>query len=119
MGITLFKDFTFEAAHYLPHAPKDHQCATIHGHSFIVRLEVTGVMDPHTGWVVDFSEIKRAFQPIHNQIDHSCLNQIAGLENPTSEVLAAWIWEKVKPTLSMLSAVIVQETCRSGCVYRI
>ncbi|VFP84529.1 6-carboxy-5,6,7,8-tetrahydropterin synthase [Candidatus Erwinia haradaeae] len=118
MAITLFKDFTFEAAHYLPNAPEGHQCANLHGHSFKVRLEVTGVVNPYTGWVVDFADIKRVFQPIHDQIDHSCLNKIAGLENPTSEVLAAWIWQKVKPALSTLSTVIVQETCSSGCIYR-
>ncbi|VFP83355.1 6-carboxytetrahydropterin synthase QueD [Candidatus Erwinia haradaeae] len=118
MAITLFKEFTFEAAHYLPHAPEGHKCANLHGHSFIVRLEVTGIVNPDTGWIIDFSKIKQAFQPIYDQVDHSCLNTIAGLENPTSEVLAAWIWNKVKPELAILSAVIVQETCSSGCVYR-
>ncbi|VFP87598.1 6-carboxy-5,6,7,8-tetrahydropterin synthase [Candidatus Erwinia haradaeae] len=117
--ITLFKDFKFEAAHYLPHVPDGHKCGNLHGHSFVVRLEVTAEIDPRTGWVMDFSDIKHAFQPIYSQIDHAYLNQIPGLENPTSEILAVWIFQKTKPVLPTLGAVIVQETCNSGCIYRI
>lgn len=118
MITTLFKEFQFEAAHHLPHVPKDHKCGRLHGHSFTLRLEVTGEVDTNTGWLMDFSELKAAFQPVWEQLDHRYLNEIPGLENPTSEVLAGWIWQQLKPTLPMLSAVIVKETCSAGCIYR-
>ncbi|MGL5726743.1 MAG: 6-carboxytetrahydropterin synthase QueD [Plesiomonas sp.] len=118
MTTTLFKDFMFEAAHHLPHVPEGHKCGRLHGHSFTVRVEVTGEVDPYTGWVIDFSEIKQAFKPIYDQLDHYYLNDISGLENPTSEVLARWIWQQLKPRLSLLSGILIKETCTSGCLYR-
>jgi len=118
MATTLFKDFQFEAAHHLPNVPAGHKCGRLHGHSFMVRLEITGEVDAHTGWVIDFSEIKAAFKPVYDRLDHYYLNDIPGLENPTSEVLAAWIWQQMKPVLPLLSAVMVKETCTAGCVYR-
>ncbi|WP_157953029.1 6-carboxytetrahydropterin synthase QueD [Limnobaculum parvum] len=117
MVTTLFKDFTFEAAHRLPNVPEGHKCARLHGHSFVVRIEVTGEVSPNTGWVMDFSEIKAAFKPILNRLDHYYLNDIPGLENPTSEVLAHWIWQQLKPGLPLLSGVRVKETCSAGCIY--
>lgn len=114
---TIFKDFQFEAAHYLPNLPKGHKCNRLHGHSFFVRLELTGVIDTDKGWIMDFNDIKLLFQPIYNQLDHYLLNDIPGLENPTNEILAQWIWNNLKPNLLILSAVIVKETCTSGCVY--
>jgi len=113
----LFREFTFEAAHRLPHVPEGHKCARLHGHSFGVTLHVQGPVDPKTGWVVDFAEIKKAYQLVHDQLDHRYLNEIPGLENPTSEVLAQWIWQAVKPRLPMLSKVTIRETCTSGCVF--
>lgn len=118
MSTTIFKDFHFEAAHRLPHVPEDHKCGRLHGHSFMVRLELTGEVDSKSGWLVDFSDVKRIFKPIWQQLDHHYLNEIEGLENPTSEVLAQWIWYKTKPLLPLLSAVMVQETCNAGCIYR-
>ena len=94
MSTTLFKDFTFEAAHHLPHVPEGHKCGRLHGHSFMVRLEITGEVDPHTGWIMDFAELKAAFKPTYDRLDHYYLNDIPGLENPTSEVLAKWIWDE-------------------------
>lgn len=114
----IFKEFTLEAAHRLPNVPAGHKCARLHGHSFRVRVDVRGEVDPHLGWVMDFSDIKAAFRPIHEQLDHNYLNDVAGLENPTSEVLARWIWERLLPRLPGLSQVMVRETCTSGCVYR-
>ena len=111
MSTTLFKDFTFEAAHRLPHVPQGHKCGRLHGHSFMVRLEITGEVDPHTGWIIDFAELKAAFKPTYERLDHHYLNDIPGLENPTSEVLAKWIWDQVKPVVPLLSAVMVKETC--------
>lgn len=118
MPTKLFKDFTFEAAHHLPHVPPGHKCVRLHGHSFVVRLEMTGDVDPQTGWVIDFSDIKAAFKPVYERLDHHYLNDIPALENPTSEVLAAWIWQETKAGLPLLSAVMVKETCTAGCVYR-
>lgn len=108
MATTLFKEFQFEAAHHLPHVPAGHKCGRLHGHSFMVRLEITGEVDAHTGWVMDFSEIKSAFKPVYDRLDHYYLNDIPGLENPTSEVLAEWIWQQMKPALPLLSAVMVK-----------
>ena len=118
MVTTLFKDFNFEAAHRLSNVPEGHKCARLHGHSFMVRIEVTGEVDPYTGWVMDFSDIKAAFKPILDSLDHYYLNDIEGLDNPTSEVLAHWIWQRLKPSLPLLSAIRVKETCTAGCIYR-
>ncbi|UDG79709.1 6-carboxytetrahydropterin synthase QueD [Candidatus Steffania adelgidicola] len=115
---TLYKDFTFESAHRLPHVLAEHKCGRLHGHSFLVRLEVTGEVDPKTGWIMDFGELKSAFQPILKRLDHYYLNDIPGLENPTSEVLAKWIWQHLKPTVTLLSSVTLKETCTAGCIYR-
>ncbi len=114
----IFKEFTFEAAHRLPHVPEGHQCGRLHGHSFRVALHIDGAVDPHTGWVKDFAEIKAIFKPIYERLDHNYLNDIPGLENPTSEVLAKWIWAELKPLLSELCQVTIRETCTSGCIYR-
>lgn len=114
----IFTEFSFESAHRLPNVPEGHKCARLHGHSFQVRVTVTGPVDPQRGWVVDFAEIKQAVAPIRDALDHRYLNEIEGLENPTSEVLARWIWDRLRPTLSILSAIRVRETCTSGCVYR-
>ena len=113
----IFKAFTLEAAHRLPNVPDGHKCARLHGHSFRVELHVSGPLDPHMGWVMDFADVKRAFQPIYDQLDHHYLNDIPGLDNPTSERLAEWIWDQLKPVLPLLSAVVVHETCTSGCRY--
>lgn len=114
----IYKEFVFESAHRLPNVPSDHKCATLHGHSYFVRVSVEGPVGAESGWVQDFSDIKNAFKPLHAQLDHSFLNDIPGLENPTSEILAAWIWDRLKLTLPMLSEIEVKETASSGCVYR-
>ena len=114
----LFKVFQIEAAHYLPNVPEGHQCRRLHGHSFQIEIHVAGPVDDHLGWVMDFADIKRAFEPLYRQLDHYCLNDIPGLENPTSENLARWIWQRLKPELPALSKVVIRETCTSGCVFR-
>ena len=114
----IYKEFSFEAAHRLPNVPEGHKCARLHGHSFHVRVTVSGEIDPVLGWVMDFADIKAACRSVHDQLDHRYLNDIAGLENPTSEVIAKWIWERLKGPLPMLASVEVRETCTSGCVYR-
>jgi len=114
----IFREFTFEAAHRLPHVPDGHKCARLHGHSYRVIVNVTGPVGEETGWVMDFGDVKAAFRPLEEQLDHYYLNDIPGLENPTSENLAQWIWERLTPTLPELSAVTVRETCTSGCTFR-
>jgi 6-pyruvoyltetrahydropterin/6-carboxytetrahydropterin synthase len=114
----LYKDFSFEAAHRLPNVAVDHKCARLHGHSFQVRVSVDGPVGERTGWVMDFAELKAAFRPVYDQLDHRYLNEIAGLENPTSEHLARWIWRQLRPTLAGLCEVEVRETCTTGCIYR-
>ena len=113
----IFKIFKIEAAHRLPNVPADHKCYRLHGHSFQIDIYVSGEVDEQTGWIIDFAEIKAAFKPLFEQLDHHYLNEIEGLENPTSENLARWIWRKLKPNLEPLSKVIVHETCTSGCIY--
>ena len=113
----IFKVFQVEAAHRLPNVPSDHQCYRLHGHSFIIEIHVSGPVGETTGWVMDFADLKASFDPLYRQLDHNYLNDIPGLENPTSENLAKWIWNKLKPRLDLLSKVVVKETCNSGCVY--
>jgi 6-pyruvoyltetrahydropterin/6-carboxytetrahydropterin synthase len=117
-AMDLFKIFQIEAAHFLPRVPEDHKCRRIHGHSFRIEIHVSGPLDEQAGWVMDFADLKHAFMPIHDQLDHHFLNEIHGLENPTSENLARWIWQRLKPELPGLSKIVIQETCTSGCIYR-
>ena len=114
----IFRTFTFEAAHYLPNVPEGHKCRRMHGHSFRADVFIEGEVGADTGWILDFAEIKRAFKPLEEKLDHRLLNEVEGLENPTSENLARWIWVRLKPALPGLSKVIVQETCNTGCIYR-
>lgn len=114
----IFKTFTLESAHRLPNVPDGHKCGRVHGHSFRIEIHVCGALGDDSGWVLDFADIKQAFQPIHAELDHRYLNDIDGLENPTSERLAIWIWQRLKPTLPLLCEVVVRETCTSGCRYR-
>jgi len=113
----IFKEFSIEAAHWLPNVPAGHKCGRLHGHSFHIELHVSGPVDPKLGWVLDFADIKKAFKDVEDQIDHRCLNEVAGLENPTSENLCRWLWQKLKPELPTLSKIVVRETCTSGCIY--
>ena len=114
----IYKEFTFEAAHRLPNVPEGHQCGRIHGHSYKMRVVVSGpIVEPH-GWVIDFADIKASVKPVINRLDHHYLNEILGLENPTCENLAVWVWDRVKPSLAPLTEVWVSETCTSGCIYR-
>jgi 6-pyruvoyltetrahydropterin/6-carboxytetrahydropterin synthase len=114
----IYKEFTFEAAHRLPNVPEGHKCARLHGHSFKAGIYVRGEVDPKAGWVTDFADISAAFEPIYRQLDHHYLNEIEGLENPTSEVLARWLWRRMRHALPNLSKVVVNETCNTGCVYQ-
>ena len=113
----IFRTFQIEAAHRLPNVPAGHKCARLHGHSFQITIHVAGDVDPHAGGVQDFADISAAFAPLRDRLDHRYLNEVPGLENPTSENIAAWIWNELSPTLPMLSKIVVRETCTSGCSY--
>jgi 6-pyruvoyltetrahydropterin/6-carboxytetrahydropterin synthase len=117
MNVRLMHEFRFEAAHRLPKVPVGHKCARLHGHSFRVELAVTGPVDETTGWYIDFQRLFDAWKPLHEELDHHYLNDVAGLENPTSENLARWIWTRVKVPLPELARVVVCETCEMRCEY--
>ena len=117
MKVRLIKELRFEAAHRLPRVPEGHKCSRLHGHSFKVELALYGAVDEETGWFIDFGEIDRIWQPVYDTLDHHYLNEIEGLENPTSEVLARWLWNKLKPLLPQLERVILHETCDARCEY--
>ena len=115
--VELVRDFQFEAAHYLPNLPPSHKCRRMHGHSFKGEIAVRGAIDPQTGWLIDFAELKAILLPVIERLDHYLLNEIPGLENPTSERLAVWIWEQILPSLPHLHRVTIAETCTSRCHY--
>jgi 6-pyruvoyltetrahydropterin/6-carboxytetrahydropterin synthase len=115
--VEIFKVFTLESAHRLPNVPAEHKCARVHGHSFRVEVHVAGPVDPTLGWVMDFADLKQAFAPLFERLDHRYLNDVPGLENPTSEHLARWIWRELEPALPQLARVVVHETCTSGASY--
>jgi len=114
---TIVKEFTFESAHLLPHTPQGHKCRRLHGHSFRCEVHVAGAIDPTTGSVCDFADLTKAFLPIHATLDHQYLNDVKGLENPTSENIARYIWEALAPELSGLSQIVIHETCAARCFY--
>ena len=117
MRVKLSRTFTFEAAHTLPTFPEGHKCRRLHGHSYSIEVVVEGEVDPTTGYLIDYADIRDACEPLRHQLDHFYLNEIEGLENPTSEVLARWIWDRLKPALPPLARIIVHETCTSRCEY--
>jgi 6-pyruvoyltetrahydropterin/6-carboxytetrahydropterin synthase len=114
----LVKEFQIEAAHRLPRLPEGHKCHRLHGHSFRIAVSIEGEVDPELGWVMDYADISEAFRPLFNILDHQYLNEIDGLENPTSENLARWIWQRLKAELPELSEIEVRETCTAGCIYK-
>jgi len=115
--VRLTRDFGFEAAHLLPRVPDGHKCRRLHGHSFLVEVSVEGEVDPATGWLIDYGEIRDAVEPLRAQLDHYYLNEIAGLENATSENLCRWIWDRLKPKLPSLARLVIHETCEARCEY--
>lgn len=117
MRVRLVKQFDFEAAHFLPTFPEGHKCRRLHGHSFRVEVIVEGEVDPAEGYLVDYGVLKAAIEPVRVELDHFLLNDIEGLTNPTSEMIAAWIWDRLAGALPMLAEVIVHETCTSRCHY--
>jgi 6-pyruvoyltetrahydropterin/6-carboxytetrahydropterin synthase len=118
MIVRLSKTFHFEAAHDLPTFPDGHKCRRLHGHSFRFDVVVEGEVDPAKGYLIDYGDIKKAAEPVVRRLDHYYLNEISGLENPTSENLAKWIWDQLSAALPHLSMIVVHETCTTTCEYR-
>lgn len=118
MRVHLVKSFGFEAAHFLPTFPEGHKCRRMHGHSFRVEIVVAGEVPPERGYLVDYGAIGEAIEPVRRRLDHHLLNEIEGLENPTSEVIAAWVWRRLVGPLPLLAEVVVHETCTSRCHFR-
>lgn len=117
MIVVLVKEFSFEAAHSLPNVPADHKCARLHGHSFRCEVAVRGEVDSRTGWFIDYAEISEAFEPLRLMLDHYYLNEVDGLNNPTSENIASWVWVGLKGKLRGLYRVTISETCTARCDY--
>lgn len=114
----IFRIFHLQCARRLPGLPDSHPCSRLHGHSFKVEVTFSGPLDPQLGWVMDFTEIETAWQAVHAALDHRYLNDIAGLENPTSENLALWLWTTLNPRLPLLTQISVMEAENLGCIYR-
>jgi 6-pyruvoyltetrahydropterin/6-carboxytetrahydropterin synthase len=118
MRARLTKDFTFEAAQTLPNVPAGHKCGRMHGHSFKVEVSIEGEVDPGLGWIYDHSRISRAMEPLLEMMDHAYLNDIEGLENPTIENMAAWLWRRLEAECPGLCEIVIHETPTARCVYR-
>ena len=117
MHVRLIKEYRFEAAHLLPKVPVGHKCARLHGHSFKVELAIRGTVNRETGWFIDYGEVDAVWAPLNELLDHHYLNEVPGLENPTSENLARWLWDHLRPALPSLEKIIVHETCDARCEY--
>ena len=115
--MTIFKQFTFDSAHFLPKVPEGHKCREIHGHTYQLTIFIEGPLDPIVGWVSDFADIKQKVNAIVKLVDHKFLNNVEGLENPTCEILAIWLWDKIKPMIPMLKRIELHETPTSGVIY--
>ncbi|HNA39054.1 MAG TPA: 6-carboxytetrahydropterin synthase QueD [Chitinophagales bacterium] len=113
----IFKQFSFDSAHFLPNVTVGHKCKEIHGHTYRLTVYIEGELDNELGWVIDFADLKHVIEPVINSIDHKLLNEIPGLENPTCERIAIWIWNQIKPNVPLLSKIELYETLSSGVVY--
>ena len=118
MNVELVKEFRFEAAHRLPNVPPGHKCSRLHGHSFRFEIHLEGPVNPRTGWLIDFGELDATVTPLVDQLDHYMLNDVDGLENPTSEVCAKWLFDRIKAKVPQLTALTFHETCDARCIYR-
>ncbi|MBL8290786.1 MAG: 6-carboxytetrahydropterin synthase QueD [Bryobacterales bacterium] len=112
----IYKDFHFDAAHWLPNVPEDHKCHRLHGHKYQVRVWCAGEFDAR-GFIVDYAEIDAAFRPVLEDLDHRLLNDVEGLTNPTTELLAVWIFARLRGLMPQLSAVEIRESATTGCFY--
>jgi len=113
----IYKDFSFDSAHFLPYVPDGHKCKNMHGHTYKLRVFVQGKPDPKLGWIMDFKELKDIVNPLIEQLDHRLINDIPGLDNPTAENITVWIWDRIKPLLRNLSKIELYETPTTGVIY--
>ena len=114
----IYKEFSFDSAHFLPNVPEGHKCKNMHGHTYRLRVYVEGTPDPHLGWIMDFKDLKDALSGVIDLLDHKLINDIPGLENPTAENITIWIWKQVQPLLPQLSKIEMYETPTTGVIYR-
>ncbi len=117
MNVELTRTYRFEAAHLLPNVPEGHKCRRLHGHSFVIDVTARGAVDPAIGWFIDYADMDAAFESLRDALDHRYLNDIEGLGNPTSEILAAWLWERLESGVPGLWKITVHETCNAECAY--
>lgn len=113
----IYKEFSFDSAHFLPNVPDGHKCKEMHGHTYRLKVFIQGELDPKLGWIMDFKELKDALLPVIDQLDHKLINNIKGLENPTAENITVWIWEQIRPSLPLLSRIELYETPTTGVIY--
>ena len=113
----IYKEFSFDSAHFLPNVPEGHKCKNMHGHTYRLKVVIEGQPDPHFGWIMDFKELKDALTPVIDQLDHKVINDIRGLENATAENITIWIWNQIKPVLPLLSRIELYETPTTGVIY--
>ncbi|HEY8782230.1 MAG TPA: 6-carboxytetrahydropterin synthase QueD [Mucilaginibacter sp.] len=115
--MVIYKQFSFDSAHFLPNVSDSHKCKQLHGHTYHLTIYAEGEVLEKEGWVLDFSDLKSVVNPIIDRIDHKLLNDIAGLENPTTEILAIWLWKQIKPLMHPLKRIELKETTSSGVIY--
>ena len=113
----IYKEFAFDSAHYLPNVHDGHKCKNMHGHTYHLRVYVKGTPGEQNGWIFDFKELKDLVRPLIDQLDHTTLNNVPGLENPTAENITIWFWNKLKPILPQLSRIELKETPTTGVIY--
>lgn len=113
----IYKTFSFDSAHYLPLVPAGHKCGGMHGHTYTLKVFISGDPEPHSGWVIDYTDLKKGIKPLIEVLDHKILNDVPGLENPTSEQLSIWLWNKIKPVFPGLIRIELNETPSSGVIY--
>jgi 6-pyruvoyltetrahydropterin/6-carboxytetrahydropterin synthase len=108
----VFIEDSFDSAHWLPNVPDRHKCKRLHGHTYRIRIEIEGPVDQNSGWIIDYAEIKAFWEPLKSILDHHCLNEIAGLQNPTNENNVDWVRARI-PGISRLE---IRETEHCGVV---
>ena len=113
----IYKEFSFDSAHFLPNVPVGHKCREMHGHTYRLKVFIKGELDPELGWIMDFKDLKEALLPVIDQLDHKLINNIQGLQNPTAENITVWIWQQIKPSLPLLSRIELYETPTTGVIY--
>ncbi len=118
MHVRLVKSFSFDAAHHLPCFPEGHKCRAMHGHTYTVDVVLEGALAEGEHYLIDFADVKAAIEPVRKRIDHQCLNDVPGLEVPTVERIAAWLWEELAAALPMIAEIIVHESPTARCEYR-